>query len=127
MMSSSSLTRPVELSLQPAAARRELKELLADEAWAGDVDGVILAVHEAMVNSQSHGGGVTGARVYVGLDTVTVEISDRGRGFEVPETPSMTQTTAERGRGLFLIRRLTAEAQVVQAGSEVCLTLRFER
>ena len=127
MMSSSSLTRPVELSLQPAAARRELMKLLADEAWAGDVDGVILAVHEAMVNSQRHGGGVTGARVCVGLDTVTVEISDRGGGFAVPETPAMAEATAEQGRGLFLIRRLTAEAQVVQAGPDVCLTLRFER
>jgi len=127
MMSSSSLTRPVELSLQPAAARRQLTKLLADEAWAGDVDGVILAVHEAMVNSQRHGGGVTGARVRMGFDTVVVEITDQGGGFAVPETPAMAEATAEQGRGLFLIRRLTAEAQVVQAGSEVCLTLRFER
>ena len=127
MSASSSLTRPVELSQQPATARRELSRLLADEAWGGDVDGVILAVHEAMVNSQRHGGGVTGARVCVGLDTVTVEISDRGGGFAVPETPAMAEATAEQGRGLFLIRHLTAEAQVVQAGSDVCLTLRFER
>ena len=129
MMGSSSITRPVELSKQPAAARRELTRLLAEERWNGDVDGVILAVHEAMVNSQRHGGGVTGARVRMGFDTVVVvvEITDQGGGFAVPETPAMAEATAEQGRGLFLIRSLTAEAQVVQAGSEVCLTLRFER
>jgi len=127
MMASSSLTRPVELSSQPTAARRELTKLLADEAWEGDVDGVILAVHEAMVNSQRHGGGVTGARVGVDRDTVVVEISDRGRGFKVPDMPAMAEVTAERGRGLYLIRRLAAEARVVRIGPDVRLTLRFKR
>ena len=127
MTASSSLTRPVELSQQPATARRELSRLLADEAWGGDVDGVILAVHEAMVNSQHHGGGVTGARACADTDTVVVEISDRGRGFKVPETPTLAEVTAERGRGLSLIRHLAASAQVVRTGSDVNLTLRFER
>ncbi len=127
MSASSSLTRPVELSQQPATARRELSKLLSDEAWDGDVDGVILAVHEAMVNSQHHGGGVTGARACVNTDTVVVEISDRGQGFDVPHTPAVADVAAERGRGLFLIRRLAASAQVIRAGPNVHLTLKFER
>ncbi len=57
----SALSRPVELPPQPAAARRELARILDDNDWPGDPDGAILAVHEAMVNSQRHGGGVTRA------------------------------------------------------------------
>ena len=127
MMASSSVTRPVELSPQPAAARRELTRLLADEAWDGDVDGVILAVHEAMVNSQRHGGGVVRASVCIDRDTVLAEISDRGRGYQLPETPGLADATAERGRGLFLIRHIATDAHVERSGADVCLTLRFER
>jgi anti-sigma regulatory factor (Ser/Thr protein kinase) len=127
MMASSSLTRPVELSPQPAVARRELSRLLSDGGWKGDVDGVILAVHEAMVNSQRHGGGVTAATAGVDGDTVVVEVTDRGRGFEVPDDPAIADVTAERGRGLFLIRLLASRASVVRKGSDVCLRLQFER
>ena len=127
MMASSSVTRPVELSRQPAVARRELARVLAEERWDGDVDGVILAVHEAMVNAQRHGGGVTGASVCVDGDTVSVEVADKGRGFQIPETASGADVTAERGRGLFLIHHLATEATVRRNGTEVCLTLRFER
>ena len=127
MMGSSSITRPVELSKQPAAARRQLAQLLEDERWNGDVDGLILAVHEGMVNAQRHGGGVTGARACIDGDRVVVEIADRGRGFEIPRSAAVADVTAERGRGLFLIDHLAAEATVKRKGAEVCLTLRFER
>ena len=127
MKASSSLTRPVELSPQPADARRELARLLAEEPFEGDVDGVILAVHEAMVNSQRHGGGVIRASACVDRDTVTVEISDRGRGFRVPKDPALVDVTAERGRGLFLISHLADDVRVARTGAEVRLTLRFER
>ncbi len=124
-MSVSALARPVELPPQPGAARRELARLLDDAAWAGDVDGAVLAVHEAMVNSQRHGGGVT--RATAGLDgsTLVVEISDEGQGFDLPESPAIADTTAERGRGLFLIRHLASAARVVRAGRDVRLILSF--
>ncbi len=122
----SALTRPVELSIQPATARRELTRLLADAKWNGDADGVVLAVHEAMVNAQRHGGGVTSASAtFEGRDLV-VEVSDRGRGFQIPESPEVADITAERGRGLFLIRHLTAGAEVVHKGSDVRLVLTFQ-
>jgi len=126
-MASSSVTRPVELSPQPAAARLELTRLIADEPWEGDVDGVLLAVHEAMVNSQRHGGGVTHVSACVDRDNVVVQISDRGKGFHVPRNPASVDVNAERGRGLFLIRRLADDVQVARAGAEVRLTLRFGR
>ena len=79
-MIASSLTRPVPLSPQPAAARHQVGRLLADAGWAGDPDTVILAVHEALVNSQRHAGGVTGATVAIDGSAVVVEVRDRGRG-----------------------------------------------
>jgi anti-sigma regulatory factor (Ser/Thr protein kinase) len=123
----SALARPVELSRQPAVARRELAGLLARSRWDGDVDGVILAVHEAMVNAQRHGGGVTKATAGIDGDRVVVEVSDRGHGFEMPESPAMADVAAERGRGLLLIRRLSDDARVVRTGPEVRLVLKFDR
>ncbi len=125
-MASSSITRPVELSRQPNVARRELAQMLADERWHGDVDGLILAVHEGMVNAQRHGGGITGASACIDGDTVVVEIADRGRGFEIPRAMAVAEVTAERGRGLFLIDHLADEVTLERKGSEVCLTMKFE-
>ncbi|HEV2758853.1 MAG TPA: ATP-binding protein [Acidimicrobiales bacterium] len=123
----SALTRPVELSRHPAVARRELTELLRDAAWDGDVDAVLLAVHEAMVNAQRHGGGVTHAGAGFDGRSLVVEITDRGRGFHVPDSPGVPEVTAERGRGLFLIRRLTSDAHLVRDGADVRLVLTFDR
>jgi anti-sigma regulatory factor (Ser/Thr protein kinase) len=121
----SALSRSVELSRQPAVARRELARMIDDTRWPGDADGAILAVHEAMVNAQRHGGGVT--RATAGFDgrSLVVQVCDRGRGFEVPETPGLVDNTAERGRGLFLIRHLASDAQVERAGDDVQLVLTF--
>lgn len=121
------LARPVELSPQPALARRELAGLLADTRWDGDVDGVVLAVHEAMVNAQRHGGGVTRATAGMEGSRVVVRISDHGAGFDFPEAPAVADITAERGRGLLLIRQLSADAFVVRSGSEVRLVLKFDK
>ncbi|HTJ76338.1 MAG TPA: ATP-binding protein [Acidimicrobiales bacterium] len=126
-MIASSLTRPVPLSPQPAAARHQVGQLLADAGWAGDPDTVILALHEALVNSQRHAGGVTGATVAIDGSAVVVEVRDRGRGFVVPESPAMPDPSAERGRGLFLIGQLADRAEVSRAGNDVCLHMRFER
>jgi anti-sigma regulatory factor (Ser/Thr protein kinase) len=121
----SALSRPVELPPQPAAARRELARILDDNDWPGDPDGAILAVHEAMVNSQRHGGGVTRATAGFEGPALVVQICDRGRGFEVPESPELADAAAERGRGLFLIRHLASDAYVERADGDVQLVLTF--
>ncbi len=100
----SALPRPVDLSSQPAAARRELAGLLADSDWEGDAEGAILAVHEAMVNAHRHGGGVVRATACFEGPALVVQVIDRGEGFEVPPSPGLADLAAERGRGLFLIR-----------------------
>jgi anti-sigma regulatory factor (Ser/Thr protein kinase) len=122
----SSLARPVSLSSQPTVARRQVGKLLDDADWCGDVDSVVLAVHEALVNADRHAGGVSQATAALDGDAVVIEVRDRGRGFVVPESPAMPDPAAETGRGLFLIRRLASEAGVTRTGGETCLLLRFE-
>src|SRR5205085_3347136 len=53
------------LSPVPAQARRELQSLLEAAEWPGDVDGIVLAVHEALTNAQRHAGGATSATAAV--------------------------------------------------------------
>ena len=125
-MVTSSLVRPVSLPLRPSPARRELARLLADAGWGGDIDAVILAVHEAMVNAQRHAGGVTAATAGLDRRTVVVKVSDRGPGFSLPESTGVPDIDAERGRGLFLIQRLADDVRVVSADREHSLLLRFE-
>ncbi len=126
-MVTSSLTRPVELSPQPTAARRELARLLGDARWDGDADAVVLAVHEAMVNAQRHAGGVTHVAAGFDGEALVVEIADRGPGFGLPTSCGVPDVDLERGRGLFLIQQLAEDVRVVRAGPEVRLQLRFER
>lgn len=121
----SALSRPVQLSSQPAVARRELAGMLREASWDGDADGVILAVHEAMVNAQRHGGGITRATAGFEGRNVVVEITDRGKDFSVPDSPAVADVGAETGRGLFLIRHLAADAKVVRTGRNVSLILTF--
>jgi anti-sigma regulatory factor (Ser/Thr protein kinase) len=121
----SALSRPVELSPQPAVARRELERILDDTDWAGDTAGAILAVHEAMVNAQSHGGGVTRATAGFHGRSLVVQVCDQGGGFDMPESPELADASAERGRGLFLIRHLASDAHVERAGGDVQIVLTF--
>ena len=57
-LSSSALARPISLPLVPAAARRQLESLLRDHSWTAGTDTIALALHEALVNANRHGGGV---------------------------------------------------------------------
>ena len=125
-MVAASLTRPVELSPQPTVARRELARLLGDASWDGDVEAVVLAVHEAMVNAHRHAGGVKRATASFEGGTVVVEITDGGQGFGIPDSGDMPDISAERGRGLFLISQLAADARVARSGQDVRLLLRFD-
>lgn len=126
-MIASSLARPVSLSSQPSVARRQVSQLLDDARWTGDVDAVVLALHEAIINAHRHGGGLTQASAAVEGDTVKIEVRDKGCGFSVPPAPDVPDPGAETGRGLFLIRQLATEADVSRNGDEICLLLRFER
>jgi anti-sigma regulatory factor (Ser/Thr protein kinase) len=101
--------------------------MLEQRAWPGNVDGVVLAVHEALTNADLHGGGTTSATAHVEDSTVlVVEVRDRGPGFDVEQhARHPPDPLAERGRGLWLITQTADEWEVDTRGRETCLRLRF--
>ena len=125
-LSASALAHPVSLSIRPATARRQVEALLREEGWPGDVDGIILAVHEALVNAARHGGGARRAEAVIDGPDLVFTVCDRGAGFDTrPFVRRSPDPMAERGRGLWLISRLatTYEVRCTPEGNE--LTLRF--
>ncbi|MDQ6728087.1 MAG: ATP-binding protein [Actinomycetota bacterium] len=126
-MCATALARPVTLSEHPATARRQLTEKLVAADWPSEpIDGVLLAVHEALVNAQRHAGGICRAKAGFDGHTLVVEVWDRGGGFPMPPSEAAPDTWAEHGRGLFLMCRLATEVEVFRRGGEVCLRLKFE-
>ena len=126
----SALARPINLSLRPAAARRQLEAFLRDQRWPGETDAIVLALHEALVNAGRHGGGARRAEAAICHDgsELTVAVCDQGGGFEPgPFVRRSPNPMAERGRGLWLISRLatTYEVRTTEGGTE--LVMRFAR
>ncbi|MEA2704989.1 MAG: serine/threonine-protein kinase RsbW [Actinomycetota bacterium] len=116
----------IPLPLSPRDARRALKSVLSENDWRGDIDGVVLAVHEALVNAESHGQGLSRVAASVDGDELVVDVCDAGAGF-VGGWPASTppDPLAERGRGLWLIDQIARRVEVHQGPSGVCLRLRF--
>jgi len=107
-------------------ARQQLEHLLAERRWSGDVEAVVLAMHEALVNAQRHAGGAVAAEAFVDGSTLTIEILDRGPGFDLPSQPEPPDPLSERGRGLWLMCRTSSECEVRRQGDETCVRLRFD-
>jgi anti-sigma regulatory factor (Ser/Thr protein kinase) len=129
-LSTSAPARPINLSLRPAAARRQLEAFLRQERWPGDTDAIVLALHEALVNAGRHGGGARRAEAAISLDgsELILAVCDEGGGFEPgPFVRRSPNPMAERGRGLWLISRLatTYEVRTAEGGTEV--VMRFAR
>jgi anti-sigma regulatory factor (Ser/Thr protein kinase) len=105
-------------------ARTALSRFLERRAWEGDVDALLMAVQEALVNADRHGGGLRDVCLRWDRELV-VEVADYGAAFDwqpyVTEPPDLL---AERGRGLWLIGQVATDLEVVEeaAGSRVRLT-----
>jgi anti-sigma regulatory factor (Ser/Thr protein kinase) len=123
----SQVAKPIPLSLTPAQARRQLNGLLSEAGWMGDVDGALLALHEALVNAHQHGGGATRAEARFDGPMLVIQIWDQGPGFEVSERQAtVPEPMAERGRGLWLISRVASEWEVHRDQAGISLVLRFK-
>lgn len=128
LSATSALGRGVTLSVHPGTARRQVEALLRDDRWPGDAGGVVLAVHEALVNARRHGGGARRAEAFLDGSGLVVTVCDRGPDFDPrPFLRRSPPPKAERGRGVWLMSRLatTYEVRSSAEGNEV--TLRFAR
>lgn len=127
-LATSSLTHPITLSLRPATARRQVEAILHDEGWPGDADGILLALHEALVNATRHGGGARWAEAVVDESGLVLRVFDRGRSFDPrPFVRRAPEPMAERGRGLWLISHLATSCEVQTTSEGNQLTMRFAR
>jgi anti-sigma regulatory factor (Ser/Thr protein kinase) len=130
MMRATGQPAPVTLPLLPSDARRELKALLAGTRWCREADSVALAVHEAIVNAERHGGGAVRVDASIQGDALEVAVCDRGPGFEIPGSDRQPTGTAdpfaEDGRGLWLICRIASQAETGWNDGDFCLRMRFD-
>ena len=85
---------------------------------AGVCDDLILATQEACNNACHYGTDGVGCDVAVNFadGTVTIEVADRGPGFDLEAVRAMWPPALLQagGRGLFLIAALTDQIEVVE-------------
>ncbi|MGH9278727.1 MAG: ATP-binding protein [Acidimicrobiales bacterium] len=126
-MLGSGLAQSCSLPPNPSDARHELQALLSASAWPGDADAVVLAVHEAIMNSELHAGGATAATAQTDGTTVVVEVHDGGPGFDIDgHARHPPDPLAERGRGLWLISQIAHGWELERQCGRTCLRLVFQ-
>jgi serine phosphatase RsbU (regulator of sigma subunit)/anti-sigma regulatory factor (Ser/Thr protein kinase) len=115
-----------ELPTDVHDARVGLEQLITRAGWSGDVDLVLIAVQEALINADRHGGGLREVGASVHGDLLTVVVADHGETFSaVPYTALPPDPLAERGRGLWLIGQITDHFEVDAEPDGTRLTLTF--
>jgi anti-sigma regulatory factor (Ser/Thr protein kinase) len=116
------------LSVRPARARREVELLLGRHAWTDGAEGVVLALHEALVNSQRHAGGAVRAEACIDGSSLVLQVWDRGPGFDLDRfVHRPPDPMSERGRGVWLISQLATAVDVRYHDDGVALVMRFDR
>lgn len=90
-------------------AVREFIKMILDpfEAVRPYIEDIVSATHEACINSIVHNPGcgeLVKVTCRISDDSVTVEVSDKGKGFETIELPPpVPNTESVAGRGLFIM------------------------
>jgi anti-sigma regulatory factor (Ser/Thr protein kinase) len=107
-----------------AAARHAVRGFAAD--LEVDVDGMTLAVSEAVANVAAHAyeegtGGVIELSATASPFEVAVVVRDRGRGLEA------ARVSHGAGFGIEIIRRLAQHVEFDDSPTGVALTMRFRR
>jgi anti-sigma regulatory factor (Ser/Thr protein kinase) len=107
-----------------AAARRAVRHFVAD--LGVDVDGLTLAVSEAVANVVAHAyeegtSGVIDLSATASPFEVAIVVRDRGRGLEA------ARASHGAGFGIEIIRRLAQHVALDDSASGVALTMRFRR
>jgi anti-sigma regulatory factor (Ser/Thr protein kinase) len=107
-----------------AAARHAVRRFAAD--LEVDLDGITLAVSEAVANVVAHAyeddsAGVIELSGSATPFEVSIVVRDRGRGLEAPGA------THGAGFGIEIIRRLAQHVALHDSESGVALTMRFRR
>ena len=62
-----------------------------------------------------------------GVEEIEIRVTDHTAGFDWPEEASLPEFGSERGRGLFLIRKMTDSVQYLRGGQTNTLVMRKRR
>lgn len=116
---------PVLAAIRPAAVQfREWAAAHATEAAAADCE---LALVEACNNLINHNGEIRDCIALHAQATpfdLTITIRDTTDGFDWPSQPTLPESSAERGRGIYLMHALMTQVQYTRNGSHNELRLR---
>lgn len=108
------------------ATRRHVSELIDRMPISGDdAFDLGLAVGEAMGNAVDHAGGCSLVDVACYADRAVVEVSDCGDGFTPADAKQPVDDTAERGRGIALMRLLTDAVTIAPKPSGTGMVVRI--
>lgn len=118
-----------ELPADPSAVRFLRRALAAWLQKAGrppeDIDVLVLVASELATNALRSGATCTVVRAWVEDGHEVLEVEDDGPGFVVLDAPEMPlDEYAERGRGLFISRRLVDSLDVARRESGTVVTAR---
>jgi sigma-B regulation protein RsbU (phosphoserine phosphatase) len=117
--------RPVQEELQQYLQKLGLPKLT--------LSNIIFSTHELITNAMEHGNrNDPGKKIRVcwtedGLQ-LTIRVADEGSGFSVSALPDPTSTEhmfRERGRGIYMIRRMVDTLQYNEKGNEATITNRL--
>lgn len=118
------------LAARPSSAA-VLRKALTTYLTANDIDDaathqIVLCADEALINAVAHAAG-SPVGVFADLrdDHVTLEISDGGPGFDPSQIDAAAQPDlmGEHGRGLFLIRTLMDDLEVLSGAHGTTLRM----
>ncbi len=128
----SALRVPADLQAV-AFVRSAIACLLEREDWPAESAGrVLLASNEALTNAIEHGspdGGLVEVELVVTYERADIRIVDEGvPGAAIPRLPSdPPPITAERGRGLIIISRLSDDFDMAPVGDGTQVRVGFWR
>lgn len=94
-----------------------------------DLDGLLIALSEALSNAIVHGAGGEDCEVFLAVktepDTITLTIADAGEGFDSEDLPDLDEISGDDlidgGRGIMMIRMYCDQVFWNEEGNEITL------
>jgi len=121
---------PTDLSSVNPFVEKVTQKLLLFTASSDDIFKIKLALEEALTNAMRHGNAMDASRdVTVRIEAdkgaVTIDVHDRGNGFDFLHVPDPTTSVRPSGRGVYLMRQIMDEVGFYDKGSGVRLKKKF--
>jgi len=102
-------------------ARREfVRHVQSHFGSSADVEGAELVLGELIGNVARYAPGPTQVEARFDAYGVTIEVTDRGAGFDAPPVDGDVSLLSESGRGLAIVSKLADVVEIERPGDDVC-------